>query len=86
MEMRTKDVLTNIKGFNGYDYANYGLNKSEADVCIKALERRIPIIPEMMCDGDYHFCPVCKCGVNKDHNFCPGCGQALNWKGGVGVE
>ena len=79
VRIRAIDVYDNIKNYGMWDFKSYSMCKAEGDVCLDALKKRIPISPEMMCDGDYYFCPACKSGVNQDHNFCSGCGQALKW-------
>lgn len=82
MTMRPVDVLTNLKNHD-FDTSNYPLRKAESDVCMDAIKKRTPKMPEMMADGDFYFCPVCKSGVNRQHNFCYWCGQALRWGNGV---
>lgn len=39
--MTPKEVLTNLKGFIGWEYSCYSMCKKEADICIEALEEKI---------------------------------------------
>ena len=88
MKMRKIDVLTNLKGYDGYQYSNYGLCEPEALVCIEAIEKQIPEEYDTVTDADGNRVKVCrKCACIVEANgwyaeYCPHCGQAVKWEEG----
>ena len=48
---------------------------------IKAIKKRVPLVPDNMCEK-VRNCPSCgksyeaKC----NYHYCPNCGQAVDWK------
>lgn len=61
------------------------------DMAIKALEKRVPVQPDLEGDGydkdgeiifDEWLCPCCETRYEVDYDdykFCPNCGQAIDW-------
>lgn len=61
------------------------LERQMCDVSIEAVEKQIPVKPDVI-DDDLGFfeCPSCKAITNygadrTDHKYCLNCGQSLDW-------
>ena len=92
--MGLNEVLNNLKGWVAWDFKAYHIEKGEADIVIKALEKQKPQkltdakIGAFTVSGD---CPTCGRPLisTKDDapegckttNYCRYCGQKITWEG-----
>ena len=84
------ELLTNLKGFTGWEFSAYHLEKEDAEIVIDALEKQQAKYPvHLMTDGIAYmgYCPVCGKNItfmrkNSEIkcNYCPKCGQKIEWK------
>ena len=81
--MEIYEVLTNLKGFDCWDFKNYSLSKAEADAIIDELERprqilsswRILVKPIIA--RHYYRCDNCNCDYMTPYYYCPNCGAKM---------
>ena len=92
--MGLNEVYNNLKGWVAWDFSAYHLEKGEADIVIKALEKQKPQkiadvrIGQFTVSGNCPACgkrilsatndPLCNDYVT---NFCRYCGQRITWDG-----
>jgi len=92
--MGLNEIYNNLKGWAAWDFKAYHLEKGEADIVIKALEKQKP---QKLADariGTFTVtgnCPACgnriistiNYPLNDDYitNFCRYCGQRITWDG-----
>lgn len=92
--MGLNEVYNNLKGWAAWDFKAYRLEKNEADIVLKALEKAKP---QKIADakiGTFTVagnCPACGNAVFSTKNdpscddyitnFCRYCGQRITWDG-----
>lgn len=92
--MGLNEVYNNLKGWAAWDFRAYHLEKNEADIVIKALEKAKPQKIVNAKIGTFTVtgnCPACGNAIFSAKNdpscddyitnFCRYCGQRITWEG-----
>ena len=87
--MEVNNVLKNLTDYEGWEYAKYGLCKSESETIIDCLKKEIPMAVDVIEDSDeddrgvpfimeIKCCPRCLTGYRFAlPKYCGNCGQRL---------
>lgn len=84
------EALKLINWKNVHSLYNWEEMMEVRDMAIKALEKQIPVTPNILGDGyadgeivyDMYNCPNCNKSYELDYekySYCPNCGQAIDW-------
>lgn len=91
--MGLNEIYNNLKGWAAWDFKAYHLEKNEADIVIKALEKQKP---QLLKDAELRMftvggnCPACgnrffsvrdQTDDDPIANYCRYCGQRITWEG-----